>query len=47
MRMILQDFFLLDAAEGSEEIISFIELVVLSVVVLIFPSKAGVGVENG
>ena len=42
MRMILQDFFLLDATAVG----SFIELVVLSVVVLIFPSK-GVALENG
>ena len=45
--MILQDFCLFDTDLGSEEIRSFIKLVVLSVVVLIFPSKAGVGVENG
>ena len=46
MGMILQDFFLLDTAVGSVEIRSFIELVVLIVVVLIFPSK-GVALKNG
>ena len=45
MRLILQDFFLLDAV-GSEEIRYFIDLVELMVVVLKFPLK-GVTVENG